>query len=161
MLFGNRDIQKLSSSDDARSAKDVSCSGFSRIEVICLVVIAAFLALLALALGANMIGDMHEGNDSITVETAQTCGYTEVQNQCFVLGCPGGSSAKHKTHVDAKGNKFAYFDKVSNRLVGERPKGYNEHEVEGADGEHFSVGNAVVRVTDYNGSIVCDWVLGE
>lgn len=135
-------------------------SGLSRIEVICICGLAAVAVAVLLSIGSGALRDWHEGNDSVTLNTAQSCGNAELSGACLVPGCKGGKSSGHSFHIDANGNNFAYFDKVGNCLTGQRPAGYNEGKVTTLDGRSYEPGSAVVVVTDEDGAAVVDWTQG-
>lgn len=135
--------------------------GLSRIEVICICGLAAVFVAVLLAIGANTLNDWHKGNDSATLNTAQSCGTIGLSDACLVPGCKGGKAPGHSFHIDENGDNFAYFDKVSNCLMGERPDGYNEAEVTTRDGRTYAPGNAVVIVANEGGTAVVDWAQGE
>ncbi len=143
------------------SRSSCSCSGFSRIEVVCIAAIAAVCVALALAVAAGMLGDMQAGDDSITVNTAQSCGNASAAAACPVPDCPGVDTPQHEFHIDSNGNLFAYFDKVGNCLTAQRSAGYNEGAVRDSEGKSYAPGSAVVRVTIVDGTAQCDWVLGS
>lgn len=135
--------------------------GLSRIEVICICGLAAVLVAVLLGIGAHALHDWREGNDSVTLNTAQSCGNAELSGACLVPGCKGGKTPGHAYHFDENGNDFAYFDKVGNCLTGQRPHGYNEAEVTTLDGRSYAPGSAVVVVTDEDGVATVDWTQGE
>lgn len=135
-------------------------SGFSRVEAICICGLAVVALAVALTVGNGAWHDWRQGNDSVTLNTAASCGNIGATNACLVPGCPGKSAA-HAAHVDARGNDFAYFDKVGNCLVGARPTGYNEDVVTSADGRSFEPGTAVVVVTRKGTGVAADWTLGR
>lgn len=136
-------------------------SGLSRIEVICICGLAAVAIAVLLGIGAGALRDWHEGNDSVTLNTAQSCGNVGLSGACLVPGCKGGKTPGHSFHIDEDGNDFAYFDKVGNCLTGQRPHGYNEAQVTTRDGRCYAPGDAVVVVTDVGGAAVVDWAQGE
>lgn len=135
-------------------------SGFSRVEVICLCGLAVVALAIALSVGFGAWHDWRQGNDSVTLNTAESCGNIGATDACLVPGCPGKGTA-HRAHLDVHGNDFAYFDKVGNCLVGELPAGYNEDSVETADGRSFEAGTAVVVVTRNGSGVTVDWILGR
>lgn len=137
-------------------------SGFSRVEVICICGLAAVALVIALAVSNGAWHDWRQGNDSATLNTAASCGNAGATDTCLVPGCPGKrAGAAHAAHIDARGNDFAYFDKVGNCLVGALPAGYNEDAVESSDGRRFEPGTAVVVVTRKDMGAVVDWALGR
>ena len=136
-------------------------SGFSRIEVICICGIAAAAVAVLLGIGSSALHDWREGNDSVTLNTALSCGNAELSGACLVPGCKGDKAPGHSSHVDANGNGYAYFDKVGNCLTGVCPHGYNEAEVTTRDGRSYAPQSAVVVVTDVGGAVSVDWHQGE
>ena len=135
-------------------------SGFSRIEVICISGLAVVALAVLLGIGYSAWHDWHEGNDSATLNTAQSCANIGLTDACLVPGC-SGKGAEHKFHIDEHGRNFAYFDKVGNCLVGTLPTGYNENEVSSSDGRRFAPGTAVVVATREGASAAVDWTLGR
>ena len=137
-------------------------SGFSRVEAICICGLAVVTLAVALAVGSGAWHDWRQGNDSATLNTAASCGNAGAADACLVPGCPGKrAGAAHAAHVDARGNDFAYFDKVGNCLVDALPAGYNEDVVESSNGHRLEPGTAVIVVTRKGTSVAVDWALGR
>lgn len=121
--------------------------GFSRVEVVCICGIAAACLAVAIAIGLGAYADWRQGNDSIAMNTAQSCGDAALTSPCMVPGCAGDSNPAHGAHLDVHGNSFAYFDSVGNCLNADIPQGYNQTTVTSPDGVSYEPGTAVLIAT--------------
>ncbi len=139
-----------------------SQSGFSRIEVICICGIAAACLAVLLLIGLSAYADWRQGNDSVAMNTAQSCGDAALTSPCMVPDCPGESSPAHSAHIDAHGNCFAYFDAVGNCLTATIPQGYNQTTVTDANGISYAPGEAVLIATKTDAlAATISWTAGR
>ncbi|MGN0038658.1 MAG: hypothetical protein ACI36Y_05970 [Coriobacteriales bacterium] len=100
--------------------------GLSRVELLCIVGIAAVAVVVAVALGGFALGLFRTGDDSGTMRSAEDLAQVSVAGACLLPGCPGGDSPEHAAHTDALGTITVYYDKGANVLVEKMPRGYNE-----------------------------------
>ena len=136
--------------------------GFSRVEVICICGIAVACLALAAVIALHAYADWRQGNDSVAMNTAQSCGDAALTTPCMVPDCPGESSPAHDAHIDKNGNCFAYFDAVGNCLTAQKPQGYNQTTVTGDDGISYKPGTAVLIATRTDTmEATISWTLGK
>lgn len=135
--------------------------GLSRVETVCIVGIACFAAVLAIALGWYMLGLMQQGNDANTLNTAEGVATARTAAACLVPGCPAGDDPSHRSHTQADGATVAYYAKGANTLVADPPDGYNESDRLTIDGKEQQVerGTMIIKATMKDGQVVCIWVV--
>ena len=131
------------------------------LEVI-LITAIVLMAAVYFFLGGNWMKlRMDHGNDSLAANTADSVARVNSNNglNCVVDGC--GSSG-HCPHWSSLGY-IGYFDNIGNKIVGEKPKGYNEYSTMeiGRQQYHGEPGTMVIKVLAKEGEIVVSWELGK
>ncbi|MBR3203298.1 MAG: hypothetical protein IKF60_06905 [Solobacterium sp.] len=131
------------------------------LEVI-LITAIILMAAVYFFLGGNWMKlRMDHGNDSLAANTADSVARVNSNNglNCVVDGC--GSSG-HCPHWSSLGY-IGYFDNIGNKIVGEKPKGYNEYSTMeiGRQQYHGEPGTMVIKVIAKEGEIVVSWELGK
>ncbi|MEE3420430.1 MAG: hypothetical protein VZR02_04935 [Lachnospiraceae bacterium] len=102
------------------------------------------------------------GNDNLLGNTAYSVARVNSLDgeRCPVNDCPdkGGFCA----HMKAEGY-VGYFDNRTNKIVGDRPRGYNEAVVATIDGITYQgeKNTMVIKVVTSNGDIRLSWVAGR
>jgi len=76
---------------------------------------------------------MENGNDSLMANTAESIALVNSSNG---LNCPVCGNEGHCQHWTSEGY-IGYFDNISNTIVGEIPKGYNENTTMEIDGKMY------------------------
>ncbi|MBQ9328007.1 MAG: hypothetical protein IJ225_05680 [Solobacterium sp.] len=104
---------------------------------------------------------MNHGNDSLAVNTADSVARINSNNglNCVVDGCGSSGHCPHWSSIGYIG----YFDNVANKIVGEKPKGYNEYSTMEIDRNQFhgDPGTMVIKVIAKEGEMVLSWELGR
>lgn len=133
----------------------------SLFEVILITAIIIMTAIYFFLGGNWMKIRMNHGNDSLAANTADSVARINSNNglNCVVDGC--GSSG-HCPHWSSLGY-IGYFDNIGNKIVGEKPKGYNEYSTMeiGKNQFHGDPGTMVIKVIAKEGEIVVSWELGR
>ena len=133
----------------------------SLFEVILITAIIIMTAIYFFLGGNWMKIRMNHGNDSLAANTADSVARINSNNglNCVVDGC--GSSG-HCPHWSSLGY-IGYFDNIGNKIVGEKPKGYNEYSTMeiGRNQFHGDPGTMVIKVIAKEGEIVVSWELGK
>lgn len=134
--------------------------GMSRVELLCIVGIAAVALVFAGVLGGFALGLFRTGDDSGTMRAAEDLAQVSAAGSCLLPGCPGGSSPEHAAHTDEQGVVTVYYDKGANVLVEKMPRGYNESTslVIGKTACSVSKGSCVVEVRRSGTEIELGWV---
>ena len=131
------------------------------LEAILIVAIVIMAAVYFLWGGNWMKSRMNHGNDSLAVNTADSVARINSNNgqNCCVHGC---GSTGHCPHWSSIGY-IGYFDNIGNKIVGEKPKGYNEYSTMeiGRQQYHGDPGTMVIKVIAKEGEIVLSWELGK
>lgn len=131
------------------------------LEVILITAIVVMAAVYFFLGGNWMKLRMDHGNDSLAANTADSVARVNSNNglNCVVDGC--GSSG-HCPHWSSLGY-IGYFDNIGNKIVGEKPKGYNEYSTMeiGRQQYHGEPGTMVIKVMAKEGEIVVSWELGK
>ena len=131
------------------------------LEVILITAIVVMTAVYFFLGGNWMKLRMDHGNDSLAANTADSVARVNSNNglNCVVDGC--GSSG-HCPHWSSLGY-IGYFDNIGNKIVGEKPKGYNEYSTMeiGRQQYHGEPGTMVIKVMAKEGEIVVSWELGK
>ena len=131
------------------------------LEVILITAIVVMAAVYFFLGGNWMKLRMDHGNDSLAANTADSVARVNSNNglNCVVDGC--GSSG-HCPHWSSLGY-IGYFDNIGNKIVGEKPKGYNEYSTMeiGRQQYHGEPGTMVIKVLAKEGEIVVSWELGK
>ena len=131
------------------------------LEVILITAIVLMVAVYFFLGGNWMKLRMDHGNDSLAANTADSVARVNSNNglNCVVDGC--GSSG-HCPHWSSLGY-IGYFDNIGNKIVGEKPKGYNEYSTMeiGHQQYHGEPGTMVIKVIAKEGEIVVSWELGK
>lgn len=131
------------------------------LEVILITAIVVMAAVYFFLGGNWMKLRMDHGNDSLAANTADSVARVNSNNglNCVVDGC--GSSG-HCPHWSSLGY-IGYFDNIGNKIVGEKPKGYNEYSTMeiGRQQYHGEPGTMVIKVIAKEGEIVVSWELGK
>ena len=131
------------------------------LEVILITAIVVMAAVYFFLGGNWMKLRMDHGNDSLAANTADSVARVNSNNglNCVVDGC--GSSG-HCPHWSSLGY-IGYFDNIGNKIVGEKPKGYNEYSTMeiGRQQYHGEPGMMVIKVMAKEGEIVVSWELGK
>ena len=131
------------------------------LEVILITAIVVMTAVYFFLGGNWMKLRMDHGNDSLAANTADSVARVNSNNglNCVVDGC--GSSG-HCPHWSSLGY-IGYFDNIGNKIVGEKPKGYNEYSTMeiGRQQYHGEPGTMVIKVIAKEGEIVVSWELGK
>ena len=133
----------------------------SLLEVILIAAIAV-MALIYFLMGGNWMKErLNHGNDSLAVNTADSVARINSNNgmNCVVDGC---GSTGHCPHWSSLGY-IGYFDHISNKIIGEKTKGYNEYSTMeiGRQQYHGDPGTMVIKVIARDGAIVLSWELGK
>ena len=100
------------------------------------------------------------GNDSLRVNTALSVARINSSNGD---DCPvDGNADKSCAHWNGSGY-VGYFDGVANKIVGDKPAGYNQSSSMDIDGQTYTgnPGTMVIQVETGNGEIHLSWVLGR
>lgn len=137
--------------------------GFSRIEVVCMVGLSLFALALVIGVGIFMLDLMRQGNDTGSINNAESIARATTAGSCLVPDCPGTSSERHQTHMTSDGAVFAYFDKTSNCLTDVLPRGYNESTTLTIAGHRTNVepGSMVIIVEAKDNAVSSSWVEGK
>lgn len=130
-------------------------------EVILITAIIIMAAIYFLWGGNWMKLRMNHGNDSLAANTADSVARINSNNglNCCVDGC---GSTGHCPHWSSIGY-IGYFDHIGNKIVGEKPEGYNEYSTMeiGRQQFHGAPGTMVIKVIAKEGEIVVSWELGK
>ena len=136
--------------------------GYTNLFELILIVAIIIMAAVYFLWGGNWMKQrMNHGNDSLAANTADSVARINSNNglNCVVDGC---GSTGHCPHWTSTGY-IGYFDNVSNKIVGEKPKGYNEYSTMeiGKQQYHGDPGTMVIKVLAKEGQIVLSWELGR
>lgn len=136
-------------------------AGSSLLEVILIIAIVIMAGVYFFWGGAWMKYRINHGDDSLAANTAESVARVNSNNglNCVVDGC--GSSG-HCPHWSYNGY-IGYFDNISNKIVADRPKGYNEYQTMeiGKRQFHGDPGTMVIKVLAKEGEVVLSWELGK
>ncbi len=136
--------------------------GSTNLLTVLLVAAITIMALIYLAMGGNWMRiRMNHGNDGLMANTADSIARINSNNgqNCCVDGCGSTGHCPHYTTIGYVG----YFDNIGNKIVGEKPKGYNEYtkmEIHGHD-YYGEPGTMVIKVVAKEGNMVLSWELGK
>ncbi|MDX8419588.1 hypothetical protein MOZ60_05730 [Stecheria sp. CLA-KB-P133] len=100
------------------------------------------------------------GNDSLRVNTALSVARINSSNGA---DCPvDGSSSQNCVHWNGT-EYIGYYDGVANKIVGDKPDGYNQSSEMDIDGKTYTgkPGTMVIQVETGNGEVHLSWVLGR
>ncbi|MCJ7856117.1 hypothetical protein MUJ63_07325 [Lachnospiraceae bacterium NSJ-143] len=106
-----------------------SNKGFSLVEAVCAVVIAAAAVMLAVGVFNLYSAKSARGTDALTLKTAQNLASVNVNTTGSIFQEPDAADT-----FPLKG----YFDNVSNSIVRKKPSGYNRSSAVSADGNMYS-----------------------
>ena len=131
------------------------------LELILIIAIVVMAAIYVFWGGSWMKYRMNHGNDSLAANTAESVARVNSNNgmNCVVDGC---GSTGHCPHWSSQGY-IGYFDNIGNKIVGDRPKGYNEYQTMeiGRQQYHGEPGTMVIRVLAKDGEMILSWELGK
>ena len=102
------------------------------------------------------------GNDSLYLNTCESVAKVNSLNgvDCPVNDCvdPSGKCVHYTTS-----GYIGYFDSETNKIVGNKPSGYNSSDNPSIDGKGYTgkKGSMVNRVRCFSGNIYLDWVKGN
>lgn len=135
--------------------------GWSRVELICSVIIICIIIVLLLCGIFGYYIQQLKGEDALMQNTAESVAISNtITTPCPVRGCDGGTTCTHKS---ADGTYTGYFSHPLNTIGGDLPKGYNSYKTMtiGDKIYHGKAGTMVIKVEAKDGELTLSWVKGR